>query len=254
MSGKSGIKIKLSHSHINTFDTCRRKYYYNYKKRLPQLPWPHLLKGNFTHDVLEQWVKNGIMKENCPRTAMKKAYRGVRDSGTYNGKSSDTFAETKEWLRGAIRDFEKVPFVPLEAEAFISFRYRGIEVRGKVDRIDQVDPRTVEIIDYKTSKSEKWLSSSQLGIYRIAAQFGSLSPKYGQCDVKASFVLLRYEMKKVSYNLDEEGGPDVVLNNIEKAADAILTETRWDPEPSHLCKTCDFFIQCQEDTGNGGSW
>lgn len=241
------IEIKLSPSKISCYQQCPRKYYYNYVERLPQLKWPHTLKGNLAHDVLERWVKKGIMKGKEPASAMKEAFEFMR-KGKYKAAPEKVIEEVVPWLRGAVRNFKEEKFAPIVAEQFIHFTYRGIMLRGRLDRIDTIDDNTIEVVDYKSSKDPKWLTAGQLGFYHIAVRYGNLSPAYGDKDVKASYILLRHDMKKKPY-MFEPKDLDKLLTGMEEVAHKIMTETRWDPKRSRLCNTCDFFVPCTRDTG-----
>ncbi|MBT5924231.1 hypothetical protein HOH30_00735 [Candidatus Woesearchaeota archaeon] len=44
-----------SPSSINTFKQCKRKYYYNYIKKLPGVPNIHQVRGNMVHTILENF-------------------------------------------------------------------------------------------------------------------------------------------------------------------------------------------------------
>lgn len=256
-SKRKKVKIRLSASKINTYKQCPRRYYYNYIKKLPRQEWPHTLKGNLAHDVLEYWVKNGIMKGKDPAASMKEAFTYLRQN-KYNDMPEEFVEEVVPWLKAAVKNFKEQKFTPVEAEQDVHFTYRGILMRGRLDRIDQVDDSTIEIVDYKSSKDPKWLTPQQLGFYQIAVQFGNLSPTYGGKDVEASYVLLRHDMQKKPYTFKPKR-LDQFLDTIEEAADSILHDTKWEPKPSPLCQTCDFFVACNNDpdglgSANAGEW
>lgn len=247
MSKSRKIDINLSPSKISCYKQCPRRYYYNYIKKMPQMKWPHSLKGNIAHDILEHWVKEGIMKGKKPDDAMQESFDFLRQ-GKYAEATEETIEEVVPWLHAAVKNFEDESFKPVEVEQFIEFTYRGVRLRGRLDRIDELDNRTIEVVDYKSSKNPKYLTAAQLGFYHIAVQYGNLSPKYGDKDIVASYVLLRHDMKKMPYTFQPKD-IDKLLTNMEKVADSIRHETRWDPKKSRLCNTCDFYTTCMKDTG-----
>jgi len=241
-------KIKTSASRISTYKQCPRKYYYRYIKELPVFSfWGQLIKGNFAHAVLEKWTYRLINKEN-PRTAMVHAYKEALSDKQFKGKVERFLSEIKPWLQQAIIDYETKSFEPTTIEAKVSFNYRNIKVTGRIDRIDNISPQKVKVVDYKSTKSPNYLTPMQLGIYHIGVKYGSMKEVYGKKDVETAYILLRHNMKEVSYNFTEEQ-LDEVLTDIEESVDLINNDTIWEPRPSQLCQYCDFLVPCTKERG-----
>lgn len=237
---------RTSASRISTYKQCPRKYYYRYIKHLPTLDhWPHLIKGNFAHAVLERWVLR-LMDGEEPRSAMSAAYQETKKSDEFRGKVEKFLEEIKPWLKGTVRVYEKRKFCPACAEEKVSFKYRKIKVTGRIDRIDNIDSRKIKILDYKSSKNSNYLTPLQLGIYNIGVKYGSLKDVYGQKEVETAYVLLRQEMKEVPYSFTEEQ-LEGILEEIEEVIDQIGAEKTWEPCPSNLCQYCDYFVPCTQD-------
>ena len=239
--------IHTSASRLSSYKQCPRKYYYRYIKKLPALDhWPHLIKGNFAHAVLECWVSRLMDKEE-PRAAMIAAYEDTKVSIEFKGKVEKFLEEIKPWLKQALLAYETKHFNPALIEEKVAFKYRKIEVTGRIDRIDNIDSRKIKIIDYKTSKSSNYLTPLQLGIYNIGVKYGSLKELYGQKDVETAYVLLRHEMKEVPYSFSEEQLEEI-LGQIEETIDTIGADKTWEPCTSNLCQFCDYFIICTQET------
>jgi len=242
-------EIRTSASKLTTYKQCPRKYFYRYIKKLPVFDhWPHLIKGNFAHAVLERWVIR-LMNEEEPRAAMAAAYKDTKVSDDFRGKVEKFLEEIKPWLKQALIAYEATHFNPAAIEEKVSFKYRKIEVTGRVDRIDNIDSRKIKIIDYKTSKNADYLTPLQLGIYNIGVKYGSLKELYGQKEVETAYVLLRHKMKEIPYSFSEEQLEEI-LTQIETVMDAIGTDKTWEICESQLCQLCDYFVPCTQDRKN----
>ena len=63
-----------SPSSINTFKQCKRKYYYQYIKKLPTAPSIHLVRGNIAHSALEDFfdIELGKLEESEIQSHLRK--------------------------------------------------------------------------------------------------------------------------------------------------------------------------------------
>ena len=242
-------EVRASHSKIATYKQCPRKYKYRYIERIKTSErWPHLVKGNFTHDVLEIWI-NSVMRGAEPKAALQEAFKVCRESAKYQSFGIEKYIdEIRPWLKDAYADYAKRRYVPLAVEQSVKFKYRGIIMSGRIDRIDHINDRTIKIIDYKTSKDAQYLTDLQVGIYHMAVKYGSLKPKYGDKDVETAYVLLRHGLKEKPYTFTVED-LDGFLDEIELVVDQIMTDKVWEPRPSHMCQYCDYFVPCMEERG-----
>jgi RecB family exonuclease len=210
------------------------------------------VKGNFAHEVLEVWVKR-LLKGEDARKSMLAAYREILLSEDYAGKVENYLAEIQPWLKQAIAQYQSQGFKPLMAEETVKFRYRNIMVTGRIDRIDHVNPGTVKIIDYKSTKNPAYLTDLQLGMYHMGVKYGSLRDLYGNKEVEATYILLRHDMREVPYKFTVENLEDF-LDEIEEVSEQIRNETEWVPKPSNLCKYCDYFIPCTKERERVDDW
>lgn len=245
--------LRLSQSKISVYRQCPRKYKYRYIDKVRTTnQWPHLIKGNFAHDVLELWV-GYLIDGKDPRRAMQKAYTSVRKQKDYKEVVGRYLDEIKPWLKQSLEDFEERRYIPLAAEQEVRFRYKNMLVVGRVDRIDYVNPNTIKIVDYKTTKDPKYLTDLQLGIYHMGVKYGTLKPKYGDKNVETAYVLLRHDIREQPYTFTI---PDLdqFLDYIEETAEQIRTDTTWEPRPSHMCNYCDYFISCTQERESVDAW
>lgn len=246
--------FRLSSSKISTYKQCPKKYWYRYIKKVPPFDfWPAQIKGSFTHDVLEVWVKK-LIEGQDPRQAMAISFEEVFNKEEYRNKKVERFMEEiKPWLKQALTDYLDKRYQPLKAEEEINFLYRGIHMTGRVDRIDHIDNSTIKIVDYKTVKNPKYLTKLQVGIYHMGVKYGSLAEEFGDKDVETSYILLRHDMKEVPYkfSINELDG---ILDEIEDVATQIQNESEWEAKPSHLCSWCDYFVPCTKEREEETTW
>jgi len=116
-------------------------------------------------------------------------------------------------------------------------------LRGKIDRIDQVDGG-VKLIDYKTGKKKEKLQKDdkiQLLLYQISAEeFWGLNP------VELSYYYLE-DNSQVSFlgtEKEKQGLKQSILETIEK-----IKESNFKATPGFNCQFCDFRSICQFASG-----
>lgn len=247
-------EIQLSQSRIAAYKQCPKKYWYRYIKGVkPSEHWPQLVKGNFVHDVLERWVK-GILRDEEPKRCLQEAFKYFRYSQCYQDFGIEKYVnEIIGWLRKLYEDYEARRYIPIAAEQKIEFRYRGIVMTGRIDRVDRINDSTIKIIDYKTVKDPQYLTQFQLGVYHMGAKYGSLKHQYGDKTIQVAYVLLRHNVREQPYTFTEEQ-LDGFLDEIEGAAEEIKTDTTWKPKPCKMCQYCDYFVACTRERDNVDAW
>lgn len=246
--------IQLSQSRIAAYQMCPKKYWFRYIKGIKGSEnWPQLVKGNFTHDVLEMWIKGALQGEE-PKRCLQGAFKYFRSLQKYQDFSIEKYIdEIKIWLRKVYEDYEARRYVPIAAEQKVEFQYHNIMMTGRIDRIDEVNPSTIKIIDYKTVKDPQYLTQLQLGIYHMGAKYGSLKSKYGNKNIQTAYVLLRHDVREKPYCFTT-GDLDGFLDEIEDVAGQIATDKVWIPKPSRMCQYCDYFVQCTRERENVNAW
>ena len=239
-------ELKFSPSSLLLFDDCQKKYEYKYVFNMPDqeiVDWTAIRLGSFVHLVLETGVKENYQTEKQFLDFAKIIH------------------EKKEWEEVSLQDAEtmiKVFFARnknkfntnSKTEQYLSALLEGLKFQGYADRIDFSDDG-VEIIDYKTSRSQispkhrKW----QLGFYALAAQ-----QKYGR--VKAlTLDMLRLE-KPVSFSVNDQGdaSPEFsdrmegfniyeVKEELISIAKSLLESYKVGFKPCSIDKHCEF---CEE--------
>lgn len=242
----SGPLIKLSASSTKTFEQCRRKYYYTYIEKLPKKSWGHLILGTFCHKVLELFHKKWKEDQNVDLVDLiGQCFAMARADQEFAGKMSpEQLSDAKEMIQNYLYSVEKhgMPNV-LDVEAPFELTVDKYVLRGFIDRIDVDKDGIFHIVDYKTTKNEKYLEDFQLLVYGMA-----LKSKYPYIErFRGSYVLLKKSSRLITN--------EYTVSDIYKCEKKILDfgrrieqEQKWEKSPSSLCNWCDFYDTCM------GSW
>lgn len=232
--------INFSYSQIETYNTCPLQYKYQYVLRLPTQTTAPLAFGNTIHKTLQRFYQeykqdNTIGKKRLLEIFQESwiplGYQSVaheKDKKIRGEKILINFFNTFHHKNLKILALEKNFKIKLRDDVFIV---------GKIDRVDEKNAKTLEIIDYKTGKKpdeEKLKKNIQLAIYAMAIDSNK--------DIQLSFYYLE-EMAKITFNkqdLDFSAVRDKIINT----TDEIKTSSfKANPNPPY-CKFCPFKMIC----------
>ena len=249
--------LKLSVSSIDTYTKCPKKYHYRYieKPDVEQAKWNFTEFGSCAHRILELF-HIAVMKDNPEASEwpalMKKCFKeGVKEFDinileemvwTPSGDQPGII-----YLREIIQDYlddvrdNGMPDV-IQNEMPFSFNIdENTVVRGYIDRVDRVAPGEYRVVDYKTSKNEKYLTEFQLLVYAEA-----LNRKFRDVKVvHGSFVLLKHKCKTKDFTF-KKSDLDRCNKILTKKASHIDSDNTWVKKPTFLCNWCDYKAICQE--------
>lgn len=196
-------ELSFSPSALLLFDDCQKKYQYKYVYNMPDdeiVDWTSIKLGSFVHLVLETGVRERYTTE---KQFIDFAHL-MREKTEWNTveltEALHMIRVFYERNKGKFNNNSRI-------EQYISTRIDGVHFLGFADRIDIHDDGSVEIIDYKTSRSQvnpknrRW----QLGLYALAAQ------KYGK--IRAlTLDMLRLE-KPLTFVVDDDGNATSPLSS-----------------------------------------
>lgn len=135
--------------------------------------------------------------------------------------------------------------VPVALESAFKIRVGEYTLKGRIDRIDRLPDRTLEIIDYKTGRSKESLTAEdkqQLLIYQVVASSSQAYKNLGEVS-KLTFYYLNDE-KKVSFV-----GTDKELSKLKEKFIHTIQEIHsgnFEATPSApICAHCDFRDICE---------
>lgn len=180
---------QFSYSQINTFETCPLQYKYQYYLKLPVEGSPYLSFGQTIHKVFEEFLKlykNSLELKQMDLFGTKKtasvtlpAFENLEQ--LYKKFWLDDWYENKQQKQRYKQEGEKIlrvfydeivkrPITPKYIETSFNLKLGRYKFAGKIDRADQT-PQGVEILDYKTGKTQKNKKDlDQLYIYQWAAE------------------------------------------------------------------------------------
>ena len=150
-------KQNWSASGLKNYLTCKRKYYLNNILKIREHdvslePKAYEL-GNIIHEVLEKVIQNnpnGFEYENIKK--MITSYQNINPYLTFElelwKKRLLKFAKKEEIL-------QQMGYFPKELEKPFNINYNGINLVGRIDRLDKDVNAKYCIYDYKTSKNLK---------------------------------------------------------------------------------------------------
>jgi len=234
--------LKLSASSMKTYEQCPKKYYYNYIEKLPKKDWSHLDLGNLCHKTLELFHKNYIQFGTKHKTLAKLMEMSFKEAiKEFQNTNKEILLDAKKMLDDYLKKVKKdgMPIVKGIEKGFEISLSEDVIIRGFIDRVDIIKDGSLQVVDYKTTKNEKYLDEFQLLVYGLWLQqeFGSLDYFSG------SYVLLKHGSKTKDFEFNNKD-LDRIKRKILDYANKIKTEDTWTPIPTILCVWCDFKNIC----------
>lgn len=246
----------LSYSQIQTFEICPLHYKLRYILKIPTPPSSALSFGSSVHATLNDFydlVKKG------EKPGEKLMFELLEKNWIVEGYESKVH-ERESLKRGKkiLKDYFKNEFdaknLPFSLEKMFKVPIRdkkgGVMVGGRIDRVDIVNDKEIEIVDYKTGErvpSQREADKDmQLTIYALAAvsikekPFG-IKPE----NVKLSFYYLDKGEKVTTQRTKEQ---------LEKAKEDILKIKREIEKSDFKCSghmfcqnKCEYSLMCRAD-------
>jgi len=251
--------LQLSVSSVETFQSCKAKWYYRYILKLPATKNYHTTAGSFIHKVLEVFLQQLQKYNNIKRASQIALAVAKKDEELIETLTPEIVKEGEEWLQLLIDKFEKEPgsipnVVRVEAPFVFKLEEDNILVRGFIDRIDQIDEKTLGVIDYKTSSKPAYLKSFQLATYSVATK-----KNYPGMQVKVAYQLIRHNFEKQEHLISEADELNVLRTFKEvakeiRALKLLKPNEVWEASPSKLCDYCPYRVRCETDRSKKSPW
>ncbi len=249
--------MKFSHSALNSFKDCPRKYEYNYLLKIPQPPSGAASFGSSLHNTLNEFYKLVSQskqatlfedyKEDLSLERLLTIYEDKWipvgfDSRDHHDTLKKRGKEILEKFYGHFKD--EVTRIEYLEKGF-KLKMGKYTVTGRIDRADSLSDGTLEVIDYKSgkTKSQKDVDKDQqLMIYALAAK-----ECFGQSASKLTLYFLDDDLK-VSTEPDDDK-LDKMREGIVETADKI-NDSSFTPTPSKfVCKWCPYNGICDRAEG-----
>ncbi len=248
-------KVKLSATRINSFLQCKQRYWFSYVDRMEKLSNPAFKLGLACHETLEKagriWQEKNLTKFSDKQIIELLEYydkmsvrEGIEEYDEHlTGKDIVTYRLNNFQLGSKIIGVEdRFGF----ADTQTITTKDNIELIGAIDKSIEIDPKTLLIVDYKTSRTVpdggKLKSDIQLSMYNLVAR--KLYPQYER--IILSLDMLRKGEIVYTYRTDEELEEfEDYLKVIHKEMSG-LTKKQAKPSLNFLCAWCDHRNVCDK--------
>ena len=277
----TGVKVShFSPTTLNDYLKCPRLYWYNNHPGLVSEPRSVLMeRGGFLHEVLEdfhrqepewrpldaerqrEWLEQTLQRH---LDGYLSRMEGVLDRRREEHQVRNVLGNYIRFATGLQR-VRRLGTVALEKRFHLQLD--GVEIIGKIDRVNDVGDGQVEVVDYKTGggKSMRWAYESyfgpelydvQLALYYLACRFG-FDDDGNPLGLKPRFLSLWYpkewvwgSIREVIFSVGQPAGlkeyrerllTDEDLEHSREtvmAAIAGIQAGRFEPAPRDLAGTC----------------
>ncbi len=241
--------VKISATRINVFLECKKRYWFQYKKRYPKLSNPSFKLGNACHGSLEFAGKRWMVNEELTKEDMKDVLTKYDELSVAEGiEEYGVHVTGRELVKNRVSNFMSGTKI-LALEKKFGFYDDGdifindIPLIGAIDKVEEIDSDTIMIVDYKTSKTaptpDQMRDDMQLSLYDLVAR--KLWPGYET--VILCLDLLKSGMQ-YTYRTDEDR--EIFLLYLEKVHQAMTEFQEKDAKPSLniFCPWCDYRDYC----------
>lgn len=235
--------IKLSVSKTATFQSCKAKYKFSYILKMPKKEYSYHLFGRFVHRVLEIFhlaYINGstVSYDETMSASFNEAIQEVKNKITSSQKD-EAFLLLTTYL-SKLPGSRDTKILSVEQTFNLPIN-EGLTLTGMIDRVQLDNDGIYHVLDYKTSKSAKYLKNDLLQLLTYAYIIYTEHPELTK--VRVSYIMLRLDSEIITkeFELDEILS---IKGIYEKYADEIHAEKEFAPNPQVLCGWCEFAEHC----------
>jgi RecB family exonuclease len=244
-------KSSLSPSKITTYLACPVKYRWTYEDGRGK--WylkarSYYSFGTTLHNVLQRFHDANDQGVSTPDEVLAAYEESWIDAGYSSAEEmAEAYGDGKFIL---VRHAEDTMRRPLTSKTlFVEKQLRAdlgpFVLLGRVDRIDQHEDGTLEIIDYKSGRETVSAEDVEADIAMACYQL-LLKEKYPDRPVKATIIALRTGVEASYAMLDE----DMIQfkQDLLQLGQQILCEDFMELLPNHkeMCVRCDFLVLCKK--------
>jgi DNA helicase-2/ATP-dependent DNA helicase PcrA len=234
--------LELSASAVGTFDRCPQVYLFDKIWKIATGPHAALSFGNVMHTTIKKIIEHLRKGKKVSFDEVADIYNREWTSAGYEDKyqEEEYKKDGLEQLRAFHASVMENPPDTIAQEKDFRLPLDGdVVLTGRIDQVNRMSQRSVEIVDYKTGKpkTEKQAEKDlQLSVYALAARD-----------------LLEWDpVRLVFYNLQNNETVATARDTKQLAkaqsevqeAAAEIRAGRFPPEKSFRCKSCDYRLIC----------
>lgn len=235
----------VSYSKLSTYKNCPKSYKYAYIDKLPRLDKPYTIFGQFCHQILETFHLEYINGSKKPiEDVMKESFilaKNEWNEKVTNEQVTEAFNIMQDYLYQLsdspfpnISHVEKKIWVPIDDT---------LVLYGFIDRVQIDNDGIIHIIDYKTTKDERFLKDrTQLLLYAYTMYLENKNID----KIRTSYIMLKQKMKLLSA---EHTVKDLISakNELLKTWETISLDKLYRATPIQWkCNNCDYIKYCKE--------
>jgi putative RecB family exonuclease len=251
-----------SHSRLQAFRQCPRKFFYRYVQRVKLPEEPETIEqfvGSRAHDALE-WLYEEVQGGRTPSAADVLAKLDAAwDDEWHDGitmpagerPSGDHREEARRWLA----DYHErhAPFTDARVmglERRITFALDeagGVKMQGVIDRLSRAVDGTWQIHDYKTSRSLPTQAEKDADPQLAYYEMGVRRMWPGQVErVELTWHFLKFGVAITSRRSEEQLAAvrEAALVTVRDAGSRPRAEAAFPPVESKLCRWCEYQSIC----------
>lgn len=235
------IRVRaFSPSRLQVYQTCARRYYYQYVIKVPRRRAAEQSVGISLHSALEEVQKAGGVGETGLAGALALLWDRWESEGFATPEDeARARAQAQALLAEYLEKWGDGPGKPVLIEQALEAEVADVPFLGIVDRVDRLPDGSLELIDYKSGKQRELTPAvrQQLAIYRHLVR-----EKLGEYPAKVTIHHLAANTR-VGVEL-EPGEWKAVLDRAVESARAIRVEADFDPQVGSWCRYCDYNHRC----------
>jgi DNA helicase-2/ATP-dependent DNA helicase PcrA len=233
-------EMALSANAVQSYSTCPLKFKLERDWKIPGEAAAAMQYGFAIHTVLKNYYDPAAHAKELSIEDAVQAFRFEFAKGYIGDPVQRAMYEERgeNQVRTLLQSSPRGSANVIATEHKFSFRLGEREIRGRIDRIDQLDGDAVRVIDYKTGapKDRKFAEESlQLSIYAMAAAQMNLAPR--------ELVLVNVQDNSQAVAGRTPRQLDTARQEIEEAAEGIARGD-FEPTPGQHCRWCDYRSLC----------
>src|ERR1019366_6381085 len=240
-------ELRLSVSKTKTYSACKKQFHYSYILKLPRKEMDYHTLGKSIHAILEYFHQSLLdgSKEAHNRLmslAFKKVQQEYKDKLTPE-MTREVYDMIAQYLTFKKHLIANVLSVEKNFALNIGTEERPIVLNGMIDRVQLDEDGVLHVVDYKSSKSDRYLKNDLFQLLVYAYILLTENPELEK--VRGSYLMLRHDFRLITKEFAKEEIL-TIKDKILKYAEDITNETEYPANPTVLCGWCPFLELCVE--------